>query len=75
MTTQTTTIEVKLQPFLVPNFATVDLNPRHTGDKRETTLPLSELDSAAVNALAQQWLDDFYKKAGRRCPFLATEPA
>lgn len=69
----TAKVEVKLRPFLVPNFATIDLNPRLHGDKNEASLPIAELDHAALDALAEAWLTELYKKAGKRNPFQMRE--
>jgi hypothetical protein len=62
-------IEVKLKSFQVPNFATIDLNPRHLGDRNEATLPIKDLSDEALDSLAQEWLVGLYSKAGRRSPF------
>ena len=73
MSDHTATIEVKLKAFQIPDFVTVDLNPRHHGDRNNAGLPVAGLDHAALDALASQWLDDLYKKAGKRNPFVIRE--
>lgn len=66
-------IEVKLKPFMVPNFASIDLNPLQHGDRNEATLPIKELTHDAIDALAEQWLTELYKKAEKRNPFVFRE--
>lgn len=65
------TVKMKLKPLMVPNFAVVQLAPvkREEGFNQAQAVPISELDEDALEALAYGFLIDFYKKAGKRCPF------
>jgi len=64
-------ISVKLLPWGAPNFARLNAIPdnRHAGDVDRPTVAIKELSGQALAAMAQMWLDDLYKKAGKSCPF------
>lgn len=62
---------VKLKPFLVPNFVSVEAKPGRKGDGVQPlpTIPVADLDSEALDGLAQAWLTELYEKAGKSSPF------
>lgn len=60
---------VKLKPWATPNFAVLD-NETDGGDRENHTLPVKELDAAAIDALAVAWLDELYLKTGKDNPFV-----
>lgn len=64
------TIKVDLRPFQIPNFVTIDLKTPSKSDTSAASVPISELDHDALDALAEQWLDALYKKANKRNPFI-----
>jgi hypothetical protein len=63
---------MKLKPLMVPNFAIVQLSPPSNAASASETgpsIPLRELDADALEELAYGFLIEFYKKAGKQCPF------
>lgn len=63
------TLSVKLKPFQVPNFAVearADL-------KDAPAIAIADLPQDALNALAQTWLDELYRKANKMSPFYDSE--
>lgn len=56
------TIKVTLKPWAAPNFAT-----RPTGEGEG--IPVKELHEDTLEDMALAWLDDLYRKAGKRSPF------
>jgi len=60
-------IQLKLKPWVVPRFATVEMPPRpRQDDIRELpSIPVSDLSREALRSLAEQWLTDLYAKAGQ----------
>jgi hypothetical protein len=65
------TVKLSLKPLMVPNFVGVQLSSRSKSSDGlgEYTVPVSELDEDALEDLAYGFLLDFYKKAGKHCPF------
>ena len=59
------TIETKLRPWQTPSFATVDRGPGNRGEglKQAETIPISELPASTVREMAQEWLEEVYRKA------------
>lgn len=59
------TIELKLKPVLAPDFVQAELPPgkREEGAKELPSFALKGLPLRTVDALAEQWLKDFYEKA------------
>ena len=60
-------VTLKLKPLHVPNFVAIQLKVGSEG--LDPSVPLSSLDADALEDLAYQWLIDFYKQAGKHCPF------
>lgn len=62
------TIETKLQPFSVPNFAIVEepAHPRQEGFRDPRAIPISELPDSTLQQMAADWLRDLYDRAGKR---------
>lgn len=59
----TAKITVALRPWSAPNFAT---RPSGEGEG----IPVAELSEEALEELAERWLQDLYRKAGRsQMPF------
>jgi hypothetical protein len=64
------TVKLKLKALTIPNFVGVEFSPRTTKEGLgDFTVPVSELDEDALEDLAYGFLTDFYKKAGKQCPF------
>lgn len=63
----TAVIELKLKPWQAPSYALVDSPPggRQDGLKPLASVHVSELSPDALTQLAEQWLTDLYKKAGK----------
>ena len=61
------TIETKLKPFNVPNFAVVDegVRPRQEGFKEARSIPIGDLPAETLRAMAKEWLVALYDKAGK----------
>lgn len=59
--------EMKLRPWIVPNFATLEMpvGRREDGPRELPTIAVADLSEEALTELAQQWLDELYKKAGK----------
>jgi hypothetical protein len=59
-------IEPKLKPWTVPNFATVEEppRPRQEGFTEARTIPVSDLPKDVLREMAQDWLKALYDKAG-----------
>lgn len=65
------TTTVNLNPWQVPNFATVKQKPgkREDGPQPAVTIPVADLSQEALDNLAQAWLADLYNKADKHNPF------
>jgi hypothetical protein len=63
----TASIEVKLKPFLVPNFANVEhpARARQDGLQHAAGIHISDLPASALRELAHDWLAGLYDKAGK----------
>lgn len=61
-----TKIEVELKPFTTPNFVLVKNAP--TAEERETSLPLSALDSLTLDRLCNDFRNAVFNKAGKEQP-------
>lgn len=72
----TATVKLKLKPLTVPNFVGVELSrSKSTEGLGSFTVPVAELDEDALEDLAYGFLIEFYKKAGKHCPFYRPERA
>lgn len=67
MKTISATLDVKLKPFQVPNFVGIERKPglKQEGMQELPTIAIEDLSKAALNALAQAWLDELYRKANK----------
>jgi len=54
-----------LVSWQAPNFAQVDVG--ENGDK--PTVPVKDIETRALDALAEAWLADLYRKACKTSPF------
>lgn len=65
------TIEMKLKPWLSPNYAPLEMPPgkREDGVKELPSFHVSELPQEALDAQARQWLIDLYAKAKKPNPW------
>ena len=61
-----------LKAFLVPGHVGIALDVTQSPDVSTTVLPVKILDDNALEALAQQWLDDLYELADKKNPFYLT---
>lgn len=61
------TIQMKLKPFQVPNYAVIEMPPRpkQEGVRELPPVPVADLAPDALRELAQQWLTELYRKAGK----------
>ncbi len=68
--------EVKLKPWLTPNFATIEMPPRpkQEGISALPSIPVKELSPQALADLAEQWLTELYEKAGKPRNWTFTAP-
>lgn len=64
------TTGIRLKPWQVPNFATMELGPRprEEGMIQAPSIPIADLEQGAFDALVERWVNDIYKKAGRERP-------
>lgn len=64
------TLEVDLQPFMVPNFVRVVSKPgrKEDGVQELPCYPLSDLDSLTLDKLCRQFRDEVFRKAGKEQP-------
>jgi hypothetical protein len=64
-------IEMKLKPWQVPNFANIEMPPgrKEDGVQALPSIPIKELSIEALNGLATGWLLDLYEKAGKPNPW------
>lgn len=62
-----TTIQMKLKPWQVPNFAQVEMPPglKQGGVRELPSIAVADLSDEALTGLAVQWLTDLYAKAGK----------
>lgn len=60
------TIEIKLKPFTVPNFAQVVMptQPSTPDAVMVPSVPIGELPAVTVDAMAWEWLEALYEKCG-----------
>lgn len=58
------TIEMKLNPWRAPNFATIADAP----DAK--SIPVADLPADVLQDMACAWLEDLYAKAGKRIDWL-----
>lgn len=65
------TTTVHLNPWQVPNFASVKQKPgrREDGIQPAVTIPVVDLSQEALDSLAQAWLTALYDKADKHSPF------
>lgn len=66
--------KVKFHTWSVPNYATLGATqPRCDGwntTPMPPSIPVTELEDDALQALAKAWLTELYDKAGRKSPFV-----
>jgi hypothetical protein len=60
-------LRMKLKPWAVPNFATIELppEPKQNGFRELPSIAVAELSADALSDLAEQWLTELYQKAGK----------
>jgi hypothetical protein len=65
------TTTVNLNPWQVPNFATVKQKPglKQDGIQPAVSIPVADLSQEALDSLAQAWLTELYNKADKHSPF------
>lgn len=63
-------LQVKLKPFIVPNFVNIDMPPckREDGFKELPSFPLSALSPEALEELCIAFRLAVFEKAGKRDP-------
>lgn len=63
-------ISLNLKPWLAPNFAHVEMPPRHKQDGAHElpSFHVRDLPVEALDRLAEQWRHDLYEKAGKPLP-------
>lgn len=63
-------IEVKLQPFKVPNYVLTEVKAksREDGYQEAPKYALNEISSEALLMLCEQFTHDVFKKAGKEKP-------
>jgi hypothetical protein len=68
-----TTIAMKLRPWVPPNFASLEqpVGKRQDGIQPSVSIPLADLDQAALNGLVREWLQSVYHKAGKPNPWVS----
>jgi len=64
------TLQVELQPFLVPNFvrAVGKVGLKQDGLQELPGYPLSDLDAETLSRLCDDFRDEVFKKAGKQQP-------
>lgn len=64
------TLQVELQPFMVPNFVRPVSKPgkREDGLAETGAYPLSDLDSITLDRLCEQFRSEVFRKAGKEQP-------
>lgn len=67
-----TSMGMTFRAWNAPNYATLSLPVRGKGEGMAElpSFPVADLDPDALDALAAQWLDHLYAKAGRASPFV-----
>jgi hypothetical protein len=58
-------VELDLLPFQIPNFAQVK---RSSDADDGYSIPIKALGDEVFHALVNEWVDEIYKKAGKRQP-------
>lgn len=63
-------VNFPLKPWVVPNFATVELPPKPKQDGLHAlpSIPLADLPLDALDGLVRQWTKEVYQKAGVKAP-------
>lgn len=58
-------LEMKLKPWLAPNFATLEQPPglKQEGLRELPSIAVKDLPQATLDALAAEWLTNLYAKA------------
>lgn len=59
---------IKFRAWRAPNYAL--LENAKDGDRECHTIPVDDLDEAALEALARAWLEDLYGKTQHTSPFV-----
>ena len=66
------TIQMKLQPFVVPNFVGIEMPPRKRqhdfAGPESSSLPLSSIDETSLEEPCQQFANAAFAKAGKQRP-------
>lgn len=62
--------KIKLRPWIVPNFATIEGRPgsRQDGWKDASGIPISELPAETLAQMADEWRAELFDKAGKKDP-------
>lgn len=63
-------LEIELVPFNVPDFVFIKRapRPRQDGIQFDNNIPLSELDSATLHNLCEQFYGEVFRRAGKEPP-------
>jgi hypothetical protein len=64
------TIALKVKPWMVPNFVSIEMPPRpkQDGIAALPSIPLKDLPLETLDSLAEQWRTELYAKAGKPLP-------
>ncbi len=67
-----TTMQMKLKPWMAPNYAQLEMPPgeREDGVKELPSFHVKELSQEALDGHARAWLMDLYLKAAKPNPWL-----
>jgi len=67
----TVKVAVNYRAWVTPDEAVIDMpaRPNQDGVQPLPKVAVEELEPAALDALAKQWLDHLYAKCGRGSPF------
>lgn len=64
------TVSLRMKPWIVPNFAQVEMPPRHKqeGVQALPSFHVRDLPVETLDELAERWLRDLYKNADKPLP-------
>lgn len=70
-------IEMKMRPWLAPNFAQVEspVGRRQDGILVPNGIPVAEIPEHVLHDMALDWVSDLYRKAGKPCPWVKLKPS
>jgi hypothetical protein len=65
-----TTIQLKLKPWMAPNFAVPERPPgrREDGVHFDTGIPISSLPVDVLSQMCDDWRAEVFRKAGKKDP-------